>query len=835
MGTGKGFGDFVRCAFGKRDTEPYAYQRALAERRGPLPQLLRAPTGAGKTVAAVLPWLWRLMENRATADSTPHRLVYVLPMRTLVSQVKDEVGKWLKNLAEADSRYGDVELQVFMGGAERDDDAWQLRPEAPAILIGTQDMILSRALMRGYAESRARWPVSFGLLHFGTQWVFDETQLMGPALGTSAQLQGLREVFGTASPTASMWMSATLDESELRTSDHRGALDELNALSFPAGEALGQRLRGTRLIERVPQLPDEAKGYAQGLASVLSEAHEPGTRTLAVLNTVERATQVYEALRKSPPEAELVLLHSRFRPVEREEILRRVLCDPSEGPGLIVVATQVLEAGVDVTSRTLFTETTPWSSFVQRCGRCNREGEVAGGGRVLWHPPPRRKAGPGREPEPVAAPYEVSDLLATEEELSALEGQALTARELGERPVAQVRPIHALLRRRDLVQLFDTAPDLTGADLDVGPWIRDGDDRTVFVAWRELKAAMPEADMAAPVRSELCPAPVGEVRGLLTKQRRVWVKQRMERGWRRAYGEDVVPGSVVVLDAGEGGYSSVLGWRPSSKAAVSEVPRGAEGPGAGDLGSDRRSFTGQPMTLERHLTDVEEAVAESVRRLSSRLSAGFSPALLDATRIASRYHDLGKCHEEIQERLRAACTSPVEDGVLLAKSGNPSATSQGRKFFRHEVVSALMLLHPNNPLLESVEERDLIAYLACAHHGKARVTVRAVGDEGFASPPRLLGVEEGDSTPEFTLPSGERVPELKLSLDLFRFGTGPDGREGWTQRVLRLRDREDLGPFRLAFLEALVRTSDWRASRLEPPSDTSAASVSASHEAGSAA
>ena len=38
-------------------------------------------------------------------------------------------------------------------------------PKRPAILIGTQDMLLSRALNRGYGMSRYRWPMHFGLLN----------------------------------------------------------------------------------------------------------------------------------------------------------------------------------------------------------------------------------------------------------------------------------------------------------------------------------------------------------------------------------------------------------------------------------------------------------------------------------------------------------------------------------------------------------------------------------------------------------------------------------------------------------------------------------------------
>lgn len=92
-----------------------------------------------------------------------------------------------------------------------------------------------------------------------------------------------------------------------------------------------------------------------------------------------------------------------------------------------------------------------------------------------------------------------------------------------------------------------------------------------------------------------------------------------------------------------------------------------------------------------------------------------------------------------------------------------------------------------------------------------------MGDEGLADAPRLSGVQEGDRTPAVEVPGGRTVPPLRLSLDLYRFGTDDDGRESWTPRVLRLRDRADLGPFRLAFLEALVRTADWRASRSRKP------------------
>ena len=76
------FDGFFSAAFGEKKL-PYAYQQALAERTWP--DALIAPTGLGKTAAVVLGWAWR----HAVAESPPpRRLVYCLPMRTLVEQTE---------------------------------------------------------------------------------------------------------------------------------------------------------------------------------------------------------------------------------------------------------------------------------------------------------------------------------------------------------------------------------------------------------------------------------------------------------------------------------------------------------------------------------------------------------------------------------------------------------------------------------------------------------------------------------------------------------------------------------------------------------------------------
>ena len=100
---------FKRAMGGNEDT-PYNYQRELACREqgdsaedqgltsaaACRSQLIDIPTGLGKTAGMVLAWLW----NRVVLQRPdwPRRLVYCLPMRTLVEQTGSEVKGWIGNV-----------------------------------------------------------------------------------------------------------------------------------------------------------------------------------------------------------------------------------------------------------------------------------------------------------------------------------------------------------------------------------------------------------------------------------------------------------------------------------------------------------------------------------------------------------------------------------------------------------------------------------------------------------------------------------------------------------------------------------------------------------------
>ncbi|MBY0459309.1 MAG: hypothetical protein K2V38_18425, partial [Gemmataceae bacterium] len=53
------FTNLFRLATGKPDESPFPYQAKFATDGICCPEVIHAPTGAGKTATAILGWLWR--------------------------------------------------------------------------------------------------------------------------------------------------------------------------------------------------------------------------------------------------------------------------------------------------------------------------------------------------------------------------------------------------------------------------------------------------------------------------------------------------------------------------------------------------------------------------------------------------------------------------------------------------------------------------------------------------------------------------------------------------------------------------------------------------------
>ncbi|OGV72286.1 MAG: hypothetical protein A3K19_21785 [Lentisphaerae bacterium RIFOXYB12_FULL_65_16] len=869
-------------------------------------------------------------------DAWPRRLVWCLPMRVLVEQTEAEARRLVEAMGLRWDEHGDhtgkVGVHLLMGGTDTGD--WHLYPEECAILIGTQDMLLSRALNRGYASSRARWPMEFGLLNSDCLWVMDEVQLMGPGLWTSGQLDWMRnDRFGTLFPCHTWWMSATNSAGFLDTLDRQTAKMRLPDELSCSVDQVPQGLRGARRPCRMWQPPvQKGKGkpkkqkmspdeFLSLLAGAVGENHLAGTLSLVVCNRVKTAQDIYRLLNtRGCGGAELVLLTSRFRRGDREVHTKRLLSFEANrkagkvqgGPGLICVATQVVEAGVDISATRLWSEVAPWPCLVQRMGRLNRDGRSNEHAQAVFFEVPQ--AGGERKATDRIGPYAADDVNlgrslaerlcqvhgASDGTVPALEAlarvshscQADVDRALAPKPEPFPRAI-------DVHGLFDTEPDLFGGFTDVSPFIRGQDEQAdVTVFWREFnpaKPAMVPGDaLTGPAfdSDEGCSVAVHRLRGFLDETNQAWVWGEAEGCWREIRGADVCPGMVVLLPRSAGGYSEDIGWTgtPADKLTTASAP----GPFEEAFAADPPTEQGFWVMIPDHLADAVSAGQQILERLGLGVAR---PLVAQAVAHAIAHHDIGKAllpwqnalplprpkmdtaepwakapllfavepgtcdlHPDAVESvlsraevrfLRCPDASPALKGTrILWQTDRPVVDSVAsrprtaienlpghpraymvsfRPGLRHELASGLALWHQY--FREGGNFPALSIYLATTHHGKVRtiLTARNLAGDDVCGIPLNTG----------PLPWQGGMPmDFACVVDGCAGAFTPDGTgfvsesPGWTALVadllggwearppdpvrLAVRDNAEpahLGPFALAYLEAVVRCGDARASR----------------------
>jgi CRISPR-associated endonuclease/helicase Cas3 len=806
-----GFDEFFQTATG--GFRPHGYQARIA--RDGLPDVVQAPTGTGKT-GVILAWLWRRLSEEHHAV-TPRRLVYALPQRSLVDQVAGEARAWLDRLGLAEK----VALHVVMGGRGETQGDWRENMHQPAIVVGTVDSLVSKALLRGYGIGRAIFPIDFALVTNGTQWVIDEIQLCPESTTTLRQLSGFAVKHGTAEPFGLTCMSATVPEGLLETVDRPTAGF---TVKIDDGERTGElavRLAAARTVRRTWRDPGDYKA----LGDTVRNVHRPGTLTLAVLNTVPAARAVYQHLRGGP--VECTLLHSRFRGIDRADRMAGVVARPEDR---IVVATQVVEAGLDLSAAVLVTEAAPWPSLVQRAGRCNRTGKVAGA--ELWWLPPARPL-----------PYEQQDIDATAAELTRLEGESVTGEDLLARQVAYTARQVKVIRRSDFAGLFDTSPDLSGNDVDIAPYVRDADDLDAEIAWATWTPGpdgAPGPEVRAPAGEYRCRVSLTDA-ARLAKDKKVWRLDQVADKWTRVTQQPQSrprPGEVLLVSAADGGYDTETGFDPSARGPVSGSPelltpaeREAQAAAAATGAAEQTALAevvagvedayaadtaSQAQPRWQSLGQHSEQVRDQAAALLDVLQPDIPPGAGQAAVLAGYLHDAGKAHETWQDALCGLAPPDEADRIAAgrpwAKSGAANGVLRfaGGVAFRHELASLLLIDGPLHRLLETSPDPDLTRYLVLAHHGKLRVQVRDPGDlttlpPGEASEKKILGLEQGAESP---VPAALGQPPSVLTVDLEQFRLGDD--RSWTRTVLGLRDK--YGPFTLAYLETLVRIADWRAS-----------------------
>ena len=320
--------EILRAAFDSGSSKPGMYS-------------LTAPTGSGKTVASIA----FALSHTINKENNINRIIYVIPYVSIIEQTKDVFEKI----------FGEKNVIAHYANVDFCDDETNKRYlatenwDAPIILTTSVQFFESLFANR---SSRCR------KLHNipNSVIIFDEAQMLPPnylkpciwAIAQLVKNYGCSAVLCTATQPA---LDSLLDQ-YLKGEEVREICPEPDAMY-----EFFKRVK----FEDIGDITNEA------LAVKLNECDQ----VLCVVNTRKQALKIFDLL-TSDGSYHLTTL---MTPEHRRDVLKEIHYRLKNKEPCRVIATSLIEAGVDVDFSVVYREIAGLDSIIQAAGRCNRNGE----------------------------------------------------------------------------------------------------------------------------------------------------------------------------------------------------------------------------------------------------------------------------------------------------------------------------------------------------------------------------------------------------------------------------------------------------------------------------
>ena len=321
---------------------------------------LTAPTGTGKTLALLHFALRHCIKNGQ------RRIIIVLPYLTLTEQNAAVYRKIIPDLLEdhSQSKLDDVYRE------------YAARWSVPVIITTS---------VRFFETLFASQPTDCRKLHSiaNSVVVFDEAQSL-PIQLTEVTLRAVKELCRSYNTT--MVFSTA-------TQPNFAAIQDLNWSPreiVPDYPEMFNQLRRVTVQWRI-QEPTALEDIGKEMSGHKS--------VCTIVNLRRHASELYHALKELCPEEECFFLTTDLCPAHRTRVVQEVQKRLREHKPCRMVATQCIEAGVDLDFDNLYRALAPLESIVQAAGRCNRNGRRKDKGHVTVFLP---EAGEGERLYPEA-------------------------------------------------------------------------------------------------------------------------------------------------------------------------------------------------------------------------------------------------------------------------------------------------------------------------------------------------------------------------------------------------------------------------------------------------
>ena len=324
----------------RRDVHEQALQNYLAKRDSTWFSL-NLPVGWGKTLTSLRVALEHAAAGRAK------RIVYVAPYLAILTQAAKEIREatglevmehhHLALLTDATERHEPLDVLTM--------ESWQ------APVVATTFNQLFRAIFPASAQQSIRIPALKDAFI-----IIDEPQIINAGV-YNAFLKGL-EALGERMNTQTMLVTATLPPTR------HGLREKPHDLTPPVESA-----------NRYTLITHAEPWTAERLVREALERIEQHKQVAIILNTIADAVNAYRLASESLGRETCLNLHGLMTPLHKAHQIAEVSRRLRNKQSVLVVSTQVLEAGVDLSFRCILRARPILSSVAQAAGRGNRHAE----------------------------------------------------------------------------------------------------------------------------------------------------------------------------------------------------------------------------------------------------------------------------------------------------------------------------------------------------------------------------------------------------------------------------------------------------------------------------
>ncbi|UXD21542.1 ATP-dependent helicase [Ignicoccus pacificus DSM 13166] len=303
--------------------------------------LIMAPTGHGKTEAAMLPILARMVEEKPE----PLAVVYITPLKSLINDLKLRIEWWASKLGFIVARkHGDVSASERSARLKK----------VPHILLTTPEGL----------EIDLDWATQFRKYYKNVRWVvIDEAhELVNSKRGVQLSVLLERLKAYTGRDVQRIALSATIGEPELAAKLLFGSSQRPSRII-----KVSKKRKIELTIDSIGEIK-EGNFWEYAAKKILEHVEPP---TLVFVNTRFSAERLHEELSKMS-DLKVEVHHSSVSKevrVESERLLR-------EGKLDIVIATKTLELGIDISELKkviLFKPPGSVAALLQRVGRAGHK------------------------------------------------------------------------------------------------------------------------------------------------------------------------------------------------------------------------------------------------------------------------------------------------------------------------------------------------------------------------------------------------------------------------------------------------------------------------------